>query len=78
MTSSRKALLVRYSLLPYLYTLFWEAHVNGETVARPIFIEFPEDKATYAIDDQFLWGPALMILPVLEVSFFLSFPLISF
>ncbi|KAF5269885.1 hypothetical protein FQR65_LT05683 [Abscondita terminalis] len=64
--SSRKALRVRYALLPYLYTLFWHAHVNGDTVARPLFFEFIYDKKTYNIDEQFLWGPAVMILPVLE------------
>ncbi|KAJ9599217.1 hypothetical protein L9F63_010301, partial [Diploptera punctata] len=64
--SARKALLIRYSLLPYLYTLFWKAHVYGDTVARPLFFEFPDDEKTYSIDEQFLWGSALMIVPVLK------------
>lgn len=63
--ASRKALTVRYLLLPYLYTLFWHAHADGTTVARPLFFEFPLDRLTYAIDTQFLWGSALMIAPVL-------------
>ncbi|XP_045462356.1 lysosomal alpha-glucosidase-like [Harmonia axyridis] len=64
--SSRKALMTRYSLLPYLYTLFWNAHVYGDTVARPLMFEFWSDPSTFNIDSQFLWGPALMIIPVLE------------
>jgi lysosomal alpha-glucosidase len=71
--SARKAILMRYTLLPYLYALFWQAHVQGTTVARPLFFEFPNDVQTYDIDEQFLWGPALLIIPVLdEVRFSLS------
>ncbi|XP_045464436.1 lysosomal alpha-glucosidase-like [Harmonia axyridis] len=64
--SSLKALRVRYSLLPYLYTLFWYASQEGTTVARPLVVEFPNDPNTYDIDTTFLWGSALLIAPVLE------------
>ncbi|XP_029661673.1 lysosomal alpha-glucosidase-like isoform X1 [Formica exsecta] len=64
--STKNALKIRYRLLPYLYTLFFRAHKFGETVARPLFIEFTDDRQTYGIDTQFLWGSALMINPVLE------------
>lgn len=37
--STRKALITRYRLLPYLYTLFWKSHQCGETVIRPLFFE---------------------------------------
>ncbi|XP_005624079.1 lysosomal alpha-glucosidase isoform X1 [Canis lupus familiaris] len=64
----RKALALRYSLLPHLYTLFHRAHVGGETVARPLFLEFPEDPHTWTVDRQLLWGEALLITPVLEAG----------
>ncbi|XP_074057924.1 lysosomal alpha-glucosidase-like isoform X2 [Macrotis lagotis] len=65
-TAMKEALMTRYALLPYLYTLFHHAHVCGETVARPLFFEFPQDKNTYALDQQFLWGRNLLVTPVLE------------
>uniref|UniRef100_UPI00398EBB98 lysosomal alpha-glucosidase-like n=1 Tax=Pristiophorus japonicus TaxID=55135 RepID=UPI00398EBB98 len=62
----KRALLTRYSLLPYLYTLFHRAHTLGETVARAILFEFPADTKTYSIDRQFLWGRSLLVSPVLD------------
>uniref|UniRef100_W5L3G3 Alpha glucosidase 2 n=1 Tax=Astyanax mexicanus TaxID=7994 RepID=W5L3G3_ASTMX len=67
--AARKAmtevLLLRYSLFPFLYTLFHHAHLSGHTVARPLFFEFPRDLKTYKIDKQFLWGKSLLVTPVL-------------
>ncbi|XP_073709957.1 sucrase-isomaltase, intestinal isoform X1 [Misgurnus anguillicaudatus] len=65
-TASRNVLNIRYTLLPYLYTLMYEAHVHGNTVIRPVLHEFNTDENTWAIDRQFLWGPALLITPVLD------------
>ncbi|NXM66690.1 LYAG glucosidase, partial [Serilophus lunatus] len=64
----RNALRLRYSLLPFLYTLFHRAHTAGETVARPLFLEFPRDPNTWAVDRQLLWGGGLLITPVLEAG----------
>uniref|UniRef100_A0A8C3HWM7 Maltase n=1 Tax=Chrysemys picta bellii TaxID=8478 RepID=A0A8C3HWM7_CHRPI len=63
---SRDVLNTRYTLLPYLYTLMYEAHVHGSTVVRPVLHEFVEDKETWDVYKQFMWGPALLISPVLE------------
>ncbi|NWU48360.1 LYAG glucosidase, partial [Dromas ardeola] len=64
----RNALRLRYSLLPFLYTLFHRAHSAGETVARPLFLEFPKDPNTWAVDRQLLWGGGLLVTPVLEAG----------
>ena len=66
----RDALNLRYLLLPYAYTLHYFSHKFGQTIVRPLFFEFPTDLTTHAIDKQFLFGPALLISPVLtEVNF---------
>ncbi|XP_053395701.1 maltase-glucoamylase-like [Mercenaria mercenaria] len=59
------AMETRYWLLPYLYTLFHKAHTVGHTVMRPLHHEFADDEMTFDLDKQFLWGPALMISPIL-------------
>jgi alpha-glucosidase (family GH31 glycosyl hydrolase) len=59
----KAALELRYSLLPYFYSLFQEASLTGVPVARPMFFEFPDDKQTWTIDGQFMIGPALMACP---------------
>jgi alpha-glucosidase (family GH31 glycosyl hydrolase) len=62
----RNALQMRYTILPYLYTLFAAANTRGTTVARPLFFEFPQDRATWPIDQQFLLGSGLLVSPVLQ------------
>ncbi|XP_041660826.1 maltase-glucoamylase, intestinal [Cheilinus undulatus] len=64
--ASKDVLNIRYTLLPYLYTLMFEAHTTGSTVVRPLLHEFVEDKTTWDIHRQFLWGPALLISPALD------------
>ncbi|XP_040858424.1 uncharacterized protein LOC121170993 [Ochotona curzoniae] len=66
LNSSRHYLNIRYTLLPYLYTLFFRAHSRGDTVARPLLHEFYGDNNTWDVYQQFLWGPGLLITPVLE------------
>ncbi len=63
--AAKNALEMRYSLLPYLYTLFFRAHTSAETVVRPLFFEYTNDPKVYEIETQFLWGSALMIAPTL-------------
>ncbi|XP_072477631.1 sucrase-isomaltase, intestinal [Notamacropus eugenii] len=64
--SSRIYLNIRYTLLPFLYTLFYKAHVYGDTVSRPFLHEFYTDENSWIEDTQFLWGPSLLITPVLK------------
>jgi alpha-glucosidase len=60
----REFLRLRYRLLPYLYTLFWEASRRGIPVLRPLLYHFPDDPVTYPIHDQVLLGPQLLAAPM--------------
>ncbi|KAG6368994.1 hypothetical protein INS49_003213 [Diaporthe citri] len=64
--STRRIMNIRYSLLPYTYTLFRKAHTAGETVLRALAWEFPNDESLKAVETQFMSGPALLVTPVLE------------
>ena len=63
--ASKAAMAIRYSLLPYMYTLFYLAHSTGSTVMRALSWEFTTDPTLAAVDNQFLLGPSLMVCPVL-------------
>uniref|UniRef100_A0A2K5Z3X6 Neutral alpha-glucosidase AB n=1 Tax=Mandrillus leucophaeus TaxID=9568 RepID=A0A2K5Z3X6_MANLE len=60
----RDALGQRYSLLPFWYTLFYQAHREGIPVMRPLWVQYPQDVTTFSIDDQYLLGDALLVHPV--------------
>lgn len=62
----REAIRIRYSLLPYYYTLFREASVSGIPVMRPLWLEFPRDKETYNNGDAFMVGSSILVQGIYE------------
>ncbi|KAM4586158.1 neutral alpha-glucosidase AB isoform 5-T5 [Fundulus diaphanus] len=62
----REAVRQRYTFLPYWYQLFYLAYHTGEPVMRPLWVEYPQDPATFALDDEFLLGRDLLVHPVTE------------
>ncbi|KAF8177576.1 glycosyl hydrolases family 31-domain-containing protein [Mycena galopus ATCC 62051] len=63
--ASRIAIAVRYSLLPYWYTLFANASMHGTPPVRALFWEFPDEPELFAVDRQFLVGRDILVTPVL-------------
>ena len=58
--------MMRYSLLPYWYSTFFEAYETGMPVMRPLFVEFPDLPDLFAVDDQWLIGNGLLVKPVVD------------
>jgi oligosaccharide 4-alpha-D-glucosyltransferase len=57
---------LRYRLMPYVYTLMYEASTKGHPMVRPMFYNNSSDSNLYQATDQYMFGDALLIAPVLE------------
>lgn len=62
----RKYLELRYRLLPYLYSVVRECATTGMPIMRALWMHFPEDPKAVECSDQYLWGPSLLVAPVVE------------
>ncbi len=63
----REAYALRYRMLPYLYSLMYEASRNGMPVMRPLFLEFPDDVLCYRDRNlSFMFGPSVLVANVVE------------
>ncbi len=61
----RRLMDVRQALRPYVRTCFEEAHVSGAPLLRSMWLAFPDDPEAETLDDQYLFGPDLLVAPVL-------------
>jgi len=57
---------LRYSLMPYIYSLAGMTYFNDYTIMRPLVMDFTADKATFNIGDEYMFGPAFLVAPVYE------------
>jgi len=61
-----KYLRLRYSLLPYTYACAHTTYENGAPYMRALFMDFGEDPQTTGITDEYMYGPAFLVAPVVE------------
>jgi alpha-glucosidase len=61
----RRYIDLRYRLLPYLYTSIEEMSRTGVPLLRPLFFEFPADDSLASTDDEFFFGPDILVSPQL-------------
>lgn len=63
-----KYMLIRERLKPYISSLMGAAHEQGTPVMRTLFYEFPADHPSWDADDEYMFGPDLLVAPVMEAG----------
>lgn len=64
----RKALNLRYQLIPFIYSLGHEAYKTGAPIMRPLIMEFPNDSLVANMTDEWLLGKGLLAAPILNTG----------
>ena len=63
------AVKLRYSLMPYLYSTAWDVSHNQSTFMRALFMDFINDKKTWNIGNEYMFGKAILVAPVLHAQY---------
>lgn len=63
---NRKFIELRYRLIPYLYSVFWEHHRYGFPILRPVVMHEQEEFTNHFRQDEFTYGDKILICPVLQ------------
>jgi alpha-glucosidase len=62
----KNIIILRYRLIPFLYSEYVKAAVNNTMYFRPLSFDYPDDSRALRIEDQLMLGESLMIAPVFE------------
>ncbi len=62
---AKRFIKLRYNMLPYIYSLFYEASETGMPVQRSLLIDYSDDPRSfnYQYENQYLFGPAFLVAP---------------
>lgn len=61
----KNLLFLREKIKPYLMEQMKRAHEEGIPIMRPLFIDFPSDDEAYDVEDEYMFGPDLLVAPIL-------------
>jgi alpha-D-xyloside xylohydrolase len=62
---------LRYRLMPYIYSLAWKVTNDNYTIMRVLPFNFMNDTSTYKINDQYMFGPSILVNPVAKPYYYL-------
>ncbi len=74
---AKKSIELRYSLLPYNYTIAFDNNQTGMPLMRPLFFEDASNRELYELSFAYLWGDNFLVSPIVEagvVSVDIPFP----
>ena len=55
---------LRYRLMPYIYTVAADSYWRDGTIMRGLVMDFPADRKSWDVKDEYLFGPAFLVAPV--------------
>lgn len=60
----KQAFLLRYSLIPYIYTAARQAYDTGVSILRPMYYDSPETNEAYQYTGQYMFGDSILVAPI--------------
>lgn len=62
----RQAFVLRYALIPYIYTASRQAHDTGVSLLRPMYYDYPEAPEAYTAKDEYMFGDSILVAPIVR------------
>jgi alpha-D-xyloside xylohydrolase len=62
----RRAVELKYTLMPYIYAQASDSSARGFPMLRTLFFEYPDDRNSWTIDDEYMFGSSLLVAPMFE------------
>ncbi len=64
-----KAIRLRYRMLPYIYSVAWQVTSDDQSYMRPLFADFAADRNVWEMNDEFMFGDAILAAPIVDPQY---------
>jgi len=64
-----KFIKLRYSMLPYIYSVSWDVSKNNSSFLRALSMDFSSDQKTWDINNEYLFGKSILVVPILNPQY---------